>query len=66
MGLSTFLGWPRYRLPLAEILNSLVDAGWSFDRLVEPRPLPEIRAVAERLYEELSRAPVFLCIRARK
>ncbi|AKT38466.1 class I SAM-dependent methyltransferase [Chondromyces crocatus] len=55
-----------YRRPLAEILNALVDPGWILDRVVEPLPLPEMKAVAPRLYEELSLAPVFLCIRARK
>ncbi len=53
-----------YRRPLAEILNAVVEAGWRFERLVEPQPLPEMRAVSERIYKELARAPAFLCIRA--
>jgi len=66
----TGFGEPRpfveaYRRPLAEILNGLVEAGWILDRLVEPKPLPEMKEVAERLYEQLSRAPVFICVRAR-
>jgi hypothetical protein len=55
-----------YRRPLADILNGLVDAGWVFERIVEPLPLPEMKEVAPRLYEALFLAPAFLCIRARR
>ncbi|UVF19862.1 class I SAM-dependent methyltransferase [Microvirga terrae] len=66
----TGFGEPRpyveaYRRPLADIMNGLVEAGWVFDRLVEPKPLPEMKEVSERLYEQLSRAPAFICVRAR-
>jgi 2-polyprenyl-6-hydroxyphenyl methylase/3-demethylubiquinone-9 3-methyltransferase len=54
-----------YRRPLSDILNALVDSGWRLDRFVEPRPLSEMKAVSERLYGELSRAPAFICVRAR-
>jgi 2-polyprenyl-6-hydroxyphenyl methylase/3-demethylubiquinone-9 3-methyltransferase len=53
-----------YRRPLAEILNSMTESGWTLDRVVEPLPLPEMRAVAESLYEELERSPAFICVRA--
>jgi ubiquinone/menaquinone biosynthesis C-methylase UbiE len=67
----TGFGEPRpfveaYRRPLAEIFNSLTEAGWLFDRLDEPRPLPEMAAVSERDYDRLSRAPEFICVRARR
>ncbi len=66
----TGFGEPRpfvesYRRPLAEILNGLTGAGWSLDRVVEPLPLPEMREVDPRHYQELSQAPAFICIRAR-
>lgn len=54
-----------WRRPLADILNPLVDTGWSLERVVEPLPLPEMQAVDPRHYEELSRAPAFICISAR-
>ena len=54
-----------YRRPLSDILNGLTTSGWSLDRFVEPRPLMEMRETSERLYAELSRAPAFICIRAR-
>jgi hypothetical protein len=53
-----------YRRPLAAILNPLATAGWSLDRIVEPGPQEEMRAVAEKLYQELERSPAFICIRA--
>lgn len=55
-----------YRRPLADILNGLVDAGWTFERIVEPLPLPEMKDVAPRLYDALVLAPAFLCVRARR
>lgn len=54
-----------WRRPLADILNAVADGGWRLDRFVEPTPLPEMKAVSERLHAELSLAPAFLCIRAR-
>ncbi|KUZ00795.1 hypothetical protein WS48_06885 [Burkholderia sp. RF7-non_BP1] len=54
------------RRPLADILNALADADWRLDRFVEPKPLPAMKAVSERLHAELSLAPAFLCIRARR
>lgn len=44
---------------------TVLDAGWRLERFVEPRPLPEMEAVSERLHAALSLAPAFLCIRAR-
>jgi len=55
-----------YRRPLAAILNPLAEAGWILERIVEPRPLEEMRAIAEKLYLELARSPAFICVRARR
>ncbi|MCB8821695.1 class I SAM-dependent methyltransferase [Microvirga rosea] len=55
-----------YRRPLAEILNALTEAGWTLDRVVEPRPLPEMKAVSERIYNQLAKTPQFICIRAKR
>lgn len=55
-----------YRRPLAAILNPLAAAGWSLERIVEPRPLKEMRAVAEKDYLALTRSPAFICVRARR
>jgi ubiquinone/menaquinone biosynthesis C-methylase UbiE len=55
-----------YRRPLGVIFNALSDSGWKLDRVLEPRPLSEMRAIAERLHTELSRSPAFICIKARR
>jgi len=54
-----------YRRPLSDILNGLTESGWQLDRFVEPQPLEEMRTVSARLHAELSRAPAFICVRAR-
>lgn len=54
-----------FRRPLADIVGALTEAGWTLDTLVEPRPVPEMKAVAPALYTELELAPAFICIRAR-
>ncbi|WP_321813255.1 MULTISPECIES: class I SAM-dependent methyltransferase [unclassified Paraburkholderia] len=55
-----------YRRPLADIVNALLETGWQIDAMVEPKPVPEMKAVAPALYTELSLAPAFICIRARR
>ncbi|MBN4665315.1 class I SAM-dependent methyltransferase [Pandoraea nosoerga] len=55
-----------FRRPLADILNAAAGAGWQFERMVEPRPQPEMKRVDPRLYGELSQVPAFLCVRARR
>ncbi|MBB3257482.1 2-polyprenyl-6-hydroxyphenyl methylase/3-demethylubiquinone-9 3-methyltransferase [Paraburkholderia bannensis] len=55
-----------YRRPLADIVNALLETGWQIDGMLEPKPAPEMKAVAPALYNELALAPAFLCIRARR
>lgn len=55
-----------YRRPLADIVNALLETGWQIDGMLEPKPAPEMKAVAPALYTELALAPAFLCIRARR
>lgn len=57
---------PSYRRPLDAILNPLTDAGFTLERTVEPRPTEEFRDADPKHYDELSRQPCFLCLRARK
>jgi SAM-dependent methyltransferase len=57
---------PSYRRPLAAILDPLLDAGFTLDRLLEPRPVPQFRERDPVDYEKLMRQPGFLCVRARK
>jgi len=53
-----------YRRPLGEMLNTLIDAGFVLDRLLEPRPTEKFRDADPEDYEELSVSPGFMCVRA--
>ncbi|HVF51714.1 MAG TPA: class I SAM-dependent methyltransferase [Pyrinomonadaceae bacterium] len=55
-----------YRRPLDALINPLVEAGFRLERTLEPQPTGEFKAADPKHYAELSRQPVFLCIRARK
>lgn len=55
-----------YRRPLEAALNPLIETGWTIDRILEPQPVPEMQNANPKLYDKLSRAPCFLCIRARR
>jgi SAM-dependent methyltransferase len=56
----------EYRRPLEAVINSVIDAGLTIDRVVEPRPTEEFRAVDPERYAKLMREPGFLCTRAVK
>jgi len=53
-----------YRRPFGAIINPLIEAGWSIDRVLEPRPSEELKAADPLFYEKLARMPYFICIRA--
>ncbi len=57
---------PTFRRPLNAVINPLVEAGFSLERLVEPQPTEEFRQADPERYEVLMRRPMFLCLRARK
>lgn len=57
---------PSFRRPLAELVNPLVGAGFQLESIVEPKPTEEFKEADPKHYEELSRLPCFLCVRARK
>jgi hypothetical protein len=55
---------PYYRRPLAAMLGPLLGAGFTLERLLEPRPVPQFREHDPADYEKLMRRPGFLCCRA--
>jgi SAM-dependent methyltransferase len=57
---------PFYRRPLSAITESLADAGFVIERLVEPLPTEEFRRADPENYERLMAQPAFVCLRARK
>ena len=57
---------PSFRRPLMDIFNTLLDAGFRVDRVVEPVPTEEFRKQDPVDYERLLKRPGFLCVRAVK
>ncbi len=57
---------PSYRRPLSEVLNPLIEAGFTLERILEPRPTEAFRERAPEDYERLSKEPGFMCVRAVK
>ncbi len=57
---------PSFRRPLGALLNPLLEAGFHLEGIVEPKPTEEFKEADPKHYEELSRLPCFLCVRARK
>jgi SAM-dependent methyltransferase len=57
---------PSYRRPLAAVINPLIGAGFTIDRILEPQPTEEFKSADPQDYEVLMRSPGFMCIRALK
>ena len=55
-----------YRRPLTTMSRDLEEAGFYAERLLEPQPQAELRAIDPALYDRLNRNPWFLVVRARK
>lgn len=55
-----------FRRPLADIFNALTESGWSLERVTEPLPAQEMKTVSPALHAELTQAPAFICVRARR
>ncbi len=55
-----------YRRPLTGISQSLRDAGFWIDRILEPQPTEDFRRADPKGYERLTKNPWFLFIRACK
>ncbi|MCM3887161.1 class I SAM-dependent methyltransferase [Frankia sp. R82] len=54
----------RYqRMPLETFLHELLTAGFTLERLLEPRPTPRLRDIDETAYDKLHQAPCFLAVR---
>jgi hypothetical protein len=47
-------------------MNPLIEAGFRIDRILEPKVTEKLAETDPKHYEELSRQPCFLCIRAVK
>lgn len=57
---------PSYRRPMNEIINPLIEAGFTLDRLLEPKPTQAFKEELPEDYAKLVKEPGFMCIRAIK
>ena len=55
-----------YRRPLNSMIDSLTNAGFALENIIEPRPTEECKQLYPQEYEKLSTKPWFLIILARK
>ncbi len=57
---------PSFRRSLGATLNPLIEAGFTLEKIIEPKPTEKFKEADPEDYLKLSRQPGFLCIRARK
>ncbi len=57
---------PSYRRPLQEMINPLIEEGFTLDKVLEPQPTEDFKRADEREYRHLSQNPGFICFRAVK
>jgi hypothetical protein len=55
-----------FRRSLGATVSPLTEAGFRLEKILEPKPTDEFKKADPKHYEELSRQPCFLCIRAGK
>lgn len=57
---------PYYRRSLASMINSFIEAGFTIQKVVEPKPVELLKEVNERVYQNLSKEPAFICFKLLK
>ncbi len=65
-GLGLPVSVPYYSRSPSSFINPLMDAGFFFDRILEPKPTEEFKKKAPGAYLGLCKRPAFICVRARK
>ncbi len=55
-----------YRRPMSEIINPLLNAGFTLEKLLEPMPTEQFKEAQPEGYDRLTKNPQFLFIRAGK
>lgn len=65
-GLGAPIVVPCYRRPLSHMIDPMVRAGFSIERVIEPVPTKEFAEVNPEEYAQLMRRPRVLCVRVRK
>ena len=57
---------PSFRRSLGSTLNPLIEAGFILETILEPKPTEAFKEADPKHFEELSKEPCFISIRARK
>ena len=65
-GFGEAIDMPYYQRSLSEMINSVLEAGFFLERVLEPLPTDDFRRVDPKDYEKLMNEPGFICFRARK
>lgn len=55
-----------WTMPIGDIASAATDAGFFIERLVDPRPLEELKGIDPQTYYRLSRIPEFIIFKLRK
>jgi SAM-dependent methyltransferase len=62
----TEVDMPSYRRTMQDVLNPLAEAGFRFEKMLEPLPTAEFEKKDPKDFAKLSKFPSFLCVAARK
>lgn len=54
-----------YRRPIEQVVNPLLESGFTLERMLEAKPTEQFRQKAPETYERIFGTTTFLCIRAR-
>jgi hypothetical protein len=57
---------PFWRMPLTVIFDEVRESGFEIDRLLEPKPILEVRELEPETYEKLSTQPTFIALRLKR
>ncbi len=63
-GFGTPIVVPYYRRSLSDMLDPLLGAGFTLERVLEPRPLKEFKDLDPEDYRKLMKQPGFICFQA--
>jgi hypothetical protein len=55
-----------YRRPLKEIINPVVEGGFTIEKIDEPMPTQKFREKSPKMYKRLTEKPQFLFVKAVK
>jgi len=55
-----------HRRPISYLVNLLVNEGFKIEKVLEPKPLKELKNINFKVYKKLLTEPTFICFRVKK